>query len=141
MSNRITVNTIAEALERDNPGLFRAVKGLKLVTDWNPDEQVNTEGVYVSRPVVVTDLQIATVDRKATVYDETCQFDILMLSTRTNQNFEAARIAIENLTEIDEFDCFYSKSLDADETYNGSYLQVEFNFTLQRTVTKTKKEH
>jgi len=136
---RLTVQQIAKILDSETPGLFKTTKGLKLVTDWNPDQDVNTEGVYISRPDTTTELQVATVDYQATVYDEQILFDVLLLTTRTNTNFDAARDAIEALAESKEFDCFYSKTFDADETYDGSNLQVEYNFILRRTVTKTNK--
>lgn len=135
---RLTVQKIAATLDSENPGLFKASKGLILVTDWNPDMQTNTEGVYISRPDININLQTATVDYQVSVYDEEIVFDVMILTTRTNSNFDAARDAIEALAVSKEFQCYYSKSYVADEEYNGSNLMVEYTFTLKRTVTKTQ---
>jgi hypothetical protein len=134
--SRITSTQIAATLDSENPGLFRASKGLKLVTDYNPSDNINTEGVYITRPDVGNTLQAATLSFAVAVYDEDVTFNILLMTSTTNTYFNAARDAIESLMVSKDYPDFYSKTFIADETNKESAIQVEYTVTWRRTVVR-----
>lgn len=134
--SRIKSAEIVATLKKIAPSLFKATNGLAVKTDWNPDEAVNTEGVYVTRPDSNLALQVATVDFSTTVYDEELVFDILLVTTSTNPYFDEARDTIESLVSDSDYDCFYSRTYVADETNNNNNITVEYTFTFNRTICK-----
>lgn len=133
---RLTANTIRSRLNATNPDLFTHSNGLRLVIDFTADEDVNTEGVYITRPDVNTDLQVSTVSNEATVYNEETLFDIRMVMGLNNTNDSDARVAIENIVTDTAYDDFYSRSFTVDETYNQTNISYEYTFTFNRTIVK-----
>lgn len=133
---RLTANTIRSRLNAANPGLFTHSNGLRLVIDFTADEEVNTDGVYIARPDVNTDLQVSTISNQAIVYDEETLFDIRMVVGTNNSKDSDARVAIENIVTDTAYDDFYSRTFVVDETYNQTNISFDYTFTFNRTVVK-----
>lgn len=134
--NRLTATTISELLTQSYPGLFTHKNNLKLELDVNPNDDINTAGVYISRPDINNNLQSATLGFDVAVYDEEVVFDILIYTSSKNKKFDEARTAVESLSTSVLLDEFYSKTFVADETYNDTNIMVEYTFTMLRTVVK-----
>ena len=133
---RLTANHVRTRLNAANPGLFTHSNGLRLIIDFTADEDFNTEGVYIARPDVNTNLQVATLGNAVTVYDEETLFDIKMVVGINNSNDSDARVAIESLVTDSMFDDFYSRSFVVDETYNQSNISFDYTFQFNRTIVK-----
>lgn len=131
----ITYEMIRQALVDENPGLFTDRNDLLIHDGLPPEAEENSAGVWISRPIVSRDLQVATIGGPA-VYDEESTFSIIIINQLESKKFEQAKTAVFDLGCYNVFRKYYSKPWSTGDDYNDTHVNVEYAFVFKRTVVR-----